>query len=147
MGTGILYHVRGGGPIKGSRTLRFRNKFQGHSCLIASPKENLAVRDWFNRHLVCKYPYIRNTIWDKDGKFVGVMLNSVSNNPQWQLDKSSILDTVVHVYTFMIDHRWNKHPFKDCYITRANVKYNRNVTALTLASLLNNENFSIEYTE
>lgn len=147
MGLDILYHVRGSGPVKGTRTLRFRNTFQGYSCLIASPDKDRAARDWFSRYITGRYPYIKGLNWDDQGNLVGISINGMSNESKWNLDSKNILSTGLFIYKFNLDDKWNKHPFKDCYMTRGNVKYFNDVKYLTLESLLNNKNLTIDFTE
>lgn len=143
----ILYHVRGGAPAKGVRSLRFRNTFQGFSCLIASANKHHAIRDWFSRYIACTYPFIRELKWNDQGQLVGVLINGMSNEPLWHSNKESIFGIKVYVYKYILDQKWNRHPFKDCYMTRGNVRYKSDVEYLELNSLLNNENLTIEYTE
>lgn len=147
MGIDILYHVRGSGPIKGVRTLRFRNRFQGLSCLIASPDKNHATRDWFSRYITGHYPYIQKLNWDERGNLIGISINGMSNEPKWNVDKSTILKTGLYIYKYYLDDKWNKHPFKDCYMTRGSVRYSNDVKFLTLESLMNSKNLTIDFTE
>lgn len=146
MGIDVLYHVRGAAPIKGANTLRFRNKFQGYSCLFASPREAQAVADWFSRYVTGSYSYISALRWNDAGQLIGITINDMSKSAQFEIDRAKIMQTMLYVYTFNLDDKWNKHPTKDCYMTRSNVRYNRDVKMISLYNLIA-ANLTIEFTE
>lgn len=146
MGIDVLYHVRGAAPIKGVNTLRFRNKFQGYSCLFASPREPQAIADWFSRYVTGSYSYISALQWNEAGQLIGIIINDMSKSVQFAIDRPKIMQTLLYVYTFNLDEKWNKHPSKDCYMTRSNVRYNRDVKPIRLYQLTEPD-LSIEFTE
>lgn len=132
-----LYHVRAAAPAKGAaRTLRFRNRFQGYSCIFASPVENIAITEWFSRYITGKYTYIRKLHWDDQGHLIGIDISDESDMDKWLADRLAILQSALYVYTYNLDEKWNKHPTKDCYMSRSNVRYNRNVKPIALYNLI-----------
>lgn len=115
-----LYHVRGSVPTPGARTLRFRNTFKGLSCLFAASDKDRAIQEWFSRFLTSTYGTVSKVIWTDTEIHV-----HVNKQTQWEKINFELQRTRAHVYTFILDDNWNRHPEKDCYITRSNVHYDK----------------------
>lgn len=136
----ILYHVRAA-PPSNSRTLRFRNKFQHKSCLFATANEGESVRDWFSRHITATYPFVESLEWSAD-----VLCITFSNDMPPDTDWMSVLGNIkTYVYRYNLDIHWNKHPTKNCYMTRSNVKYRANPKAITFLDAIQNRRIDIKF--
>ena len=131
MGTldNTLFHVRAAAPSK-ARTLRFRNKFQHKSCLFATANKDEAVKDWFSRFITSKYPEVKSIEWHTDQ----VVMNVDTSVEPPSLEQ--LIDIKTYVYQYSLDVNWNKHPTKNCYMTRTNTKYRINPESITFKDAL-----------
>jgi hypothetical protein len=115
-----LYHVRGSAPTSGARTLRFRNTFKGLSCLFAASDRDRAIQEWYSRFLTSTYGSVSKVIWTD----TEIQIH-VSKQMHWDKIDAELQRVKAYVYTFKLDDNWNRHPEKDCYITRSNVHYDK----------------------
>lgn len=115
-----LYHVRGSQPAKGARTLRFRNSFQNMSCLIATTDRNRGVREWWARHITSTYHSVKKITFTKDSMHI-----EITNVNNWESIATELAHVKAWIYIFTMDDRWDKHPTKDCYMSRKNVFYDK----------------------
>lgn len=127
----ILYHVRAAPPTS-SRTLRFRNKFQHKSCLFATADRHDSVQDWFSRYITGTCPDILSIDWGVDTVTFHVTPR-LTNETYWL---GILNDIRTYVYQYTLDLHWNRHPTKNCYMTRSNVKYRAHPTAITFKEIV-----------
>lgn len=135
-----LYHVRGSEPSKDARTLRFRNSFQNMSCLIATVDCDRAVREWWARHITSTYRSIKKITFTED-----VMQIEITNLQGWVQISDELNRVRAWIYTFSMDDRWDKHPTKDCYMTRKNVFYDKETQSVEFKDFI--LDFKIELVE
>lgn len=131
MGTldNIVFHVRATPPSK-TRTLRFRNKFQHKSYLFATANKEEAIKDWFGRFIASKYPETKSIEWNADRVVIQI------TNPLRTISLDPLLDIKAYIYQYSLDVNWNKHPTKNCYMTRTNTKYRNNPESITFRDAL-----------
>lgn len=113
-----LFHVRGSAPSPGARTLRFRNTFRQLSCLLAISDKTRSVQDWYSRFLTSTYGTVSKVTWTDTEIQV-----YITREEHWQRILNELQSVRAYMYVFILDERWNKHPDKDCYFTRSNVRY------------------------
>lgn len=135
-----LYHVRGSEPTKGARTLRFRNTFQNMSCLTASIDRGRAIKEWWARHITSTYRSIKKITFIDN-----VMQIELAKVETWPKISEELNRVKAWVYKFPMDDRWDKHPTKDCYMTRKNVFYDKEIQFVGFDIFI--QDFKIELVE
>lgn len=135
----VLFHVRAAPPSK-NRTLRFRNKFQHKSCLFASASRQESIEDWFSRYITATYPIVKSITWGIDTVHI-----TVSDSDAVDIDWLELLRAkTTYVYQYTLDMRWNRHPTKNCYMTRSNVKYRVNPSPITFTDVIQGRHLDIK---